>query len=76
MSESINTEYKKPGFFSISLFRGVLFLIPGLLIGMGIVSGVRLLMGLPAWSSNAAWTLGGMSPNTLRRRNLREWQNT
>jgi cytochrome c oxidase subunit 1 len=60
MSESINTEYKKPGFFSISLFRGVLFLIPGLLIGMGIVSGVRLLMGLPAWSSNAAWTLGGI----------------
>jgi cytochrome c oxidase subunit I len=60
MSESINTEYKRPGFFSISLFRGVLFLIPGLLIGMGIVSGVRLLMGLPAWSPNAAWTLGGI----------------
>ena len=60
MSESINTEFKRPGFFSISLFRGVLFLIPGLLIGMGIVSGVRLLMGLPAWSPNAAWTLGGI----------------
>jgi cytochrome c oxidase subunit I len=60
MAETTLTEYKKPGFFSINLYRGILYLIPGLLLGMGIVSGVRLIMGLPAWSPNAAWTLGGI----------------
>ncbi len=60
MTETTHDTIKTPGVFSISFVRGTLFMIPALLIGMGIVSGVRLLMGLPAWNPNAAWTLGAL----------------
>ncbi len=60
MTDTTSTEVKSPGFFSISFIRGIFFLVPALLIGMGVVSGVRLLMGLPAWNPNAAWTLGAI----------------
>ena len=60
MTATTRNEIKTLGFFSISFVRGSLLMIPALLIGMGLVSGVRLLMGLPAWNPNAAWTLGAL----------------
>ena len=60
MSETTMNEYKKAGFFSIGLVRGVIFMVVGMLIGMGIVTLVRLGMGLPAWMPEPAWTLGGI----------------
>ncbi|MGW8252122.1 MAG: hypothetical protein ACWGO1_15890, partial [Anaerolineales bacterium] len=60
MSDAAMAEYKRPGLFSIGMIRGILFLIVGLLLGMGIVTGVRAVMGLPAWSPNGAWTVGAI----------------
>jgi cytochrome c oxidase subunit I len=60
MSETTMSEYQKPGLFSIGLLRGSIYLLVGTLVGMGFVSGIRLLMGLPAWNPNAAWTLGAI----------------
>lgn len=52
------TENKKVRFASIGLVSGVLFQIAGLLLGMGIVTLVRFLMGLPAWKAEPAWVFG------------------
>ncbi len=60
MSEVTMSEYKRPGFFSIGFVRGSIYLLLGTLLGMGIVSGIRLVMGLPAWHPNAAWTVGAI----------------
>ena len=60
MSDMTMEETKRPGLFSIGMLRGVLFLIVGTLVGMGIVTGVRAVMGLPAWNPDAAWTLGAI----------------
>ncbi|MBI5944344.1 MAG: cbb3-type cytochrome c oxidase subunit I [Chloroflexi bacterium] len=49
--------------FSIPLIRGILWQVIGLLIGMGIVAGIRLAMGLPATGpylvTEHAWVFGG-----------------
>ena len=60
MSEVTMSDYKRPGFFSIGFVRGSIYLLLGTLLGMGIVSGIRLVMGLPAWHPNAAWTVGAI----------------
>ena len=60
MSEVTMSDYKRPGFFSIGFVRGTIFLLVGTLVGMVIVSGIRLVMGLPAWHANAAWTVGAI----------------
>jgi len=60
MSEVTMSEYKRPGFFSIGFVRGSIYLLLGTLVGMGIVSGIRLVMGLPAGHPNAAWTVGAI----------------
>jgi cytochrome c oxidase subunit I len=60
MSEVTMSEYKRPAFFSIGFVRGSIYLLLGTLVGMGIVSGIRLVMGLPAWHPNAAWTVGAI----------------
>jgi cytochrome c oxidase subunit I len=43
----------------LGLVRGLLFMIVGVAAGMLLVTGIRMLMGLPAWYPDAAWTLGG-----------------
>ena len=60
MSDMTMEETKRPGLFAIGMLRGVLFLIVGTLVGMGIVTGVRAVMGLPAWNPNTAWTLNAI----------------
>ena len=60
MSEVTLTEYEKPRFFRIGMIRGLLFLVVGLVVGMGIVSLARLLKGQPVWDPNAAWTVGAI----------------
>ncbi|MCB2179951.1 cbb3-type cytochrome c oxidase subunit I [bacterium] len=55
-------------FFSVGLIRGLIFQIIGTLIGAGLVSGIRALMGLPVWVwdqvtfgfSEGAWVVGGL----------------
>ncbi len=50
----------KVGFFSISLVRGLLAMPVGILVGMGLVSIIRLLLGLQAWKAEPAWVLGAV----------------
>ncbi|MEJ2757281.1 MAG: cbb3-type cytochrome c oxidase subunit I [Anaerolineales bacterium] len=55
-------------FFSVGLVRGLIFQIIGTLVGAGLVSGIRALMGLPVWVmdqvtfgfSEGAWVVGGL----------------
>jgi cytochrome c oxidase subunit 1 len=51
---------EKIGFFSIGLVRALLAMIPGVLLGMVVVMGVRLLMGLSAWKPEPAWVVGAV----------------
>ena len=41
-------EQKKGGFFSIGLVRGILGYLVGMIIGLGLVTGIRMILGLPA----------------------------
>ena len=55
-------------FFSVGLVRGLIFQIVGTLVGAGLVSGIRALMGKPVWVmdqvtfgfSEGAWVVGGL----------------
>jgi cytochrome c oxidase subunit 1 len=51
---------KKQNLLSLGLTRGILFMIMGELLGMGLVSGIRVLMGLTAWNAEPAWVVGGL----------------
>ncbi len=57
--ENMNEE-NKVSFFTLSMVRGLIGLVIGLLLGMGLVTGVRLLMGLEAWFAEAAWVVGAI----------------
>jgi len=46
--------------FSVGLVRGLVAMVIGMLAGMGLLSLIRLLMGLPAWNAEPAWVLGGV----------------
>ncbi|MDD2694803.1 MAG: cbb3-type cytochrome c oxidase subunit I [Anaerolineales bacterium] len=50
----------RAGVFSIGLFRGLLGLVIGVVVGMGVVSLARLLSGLPAWKPEPAWVVGAV----------------
>jgi cytochrome c oxidase subunit I len=54
------TENSKVSFFSISMVRGLLYMLVGFPVGMLVVTLVRLLMGLPAWKTEPAWVLGAV----------------
>ena len=47
------------GFFSLGIVRGVLAMVVGTLLGIGIVTAARAILGLPAWSE-PAWVLGAV----------------
>jgi cytochrome c oxidase subunit 1 len=44
--------------FSTGFFRGIVFQLAGLLVGMGFITLVRFLIGLPAWKAEPAWVFG------------------
>ncbi len=46
--------------FSLGLVRGIIGQVIGFLAGMALVVVVRALMGLPAWSAEPAWVVGGL----------------
>jgi cytochrome c oxidase subunit I len=48
------------GFLSVGLVRGLIAMVIGHLLGMGLVTLIRALMGLEAWSPEPAWVLGGV----------------
>jgi cytochrome c oxidase subunit 1 len=48
------------GFFSTSLVRGLIAMVAGLLFGMGLVTVIRLVIGLPAWKPEPAWVVGAL----------------
>lgn len=54
----MDSRYKKSKMLGI--FLGFIGLVIGLLVGMGFVTLIRLLLGLPAWSPEPAWVLGGV----------------
>lgn len=60
MSGEKMNEDKKISFFSFSILRGLFGLVIGLVLGMGLVTGVRLLMGLEPWFAEAAWVVGAI----------------
>lgn len=51
---------ERVGLFQIGLVRGLIGMILGVLLGLGLVSGIRALLGLPAWSPEPAWVMGGV----------------
>jgi cytochrome c oxidase subunit 1 len=44
----------------IGLVRGLFGMVLGVLIGLGLVSGIRALLGLPIWNPEAAWVVAGV----------------
>ena len=54
------SENNRVNLFSISLVRGLLVMVIGVPAGMGVVTLVRLLVGLPAWKAEPAWVLGAV----------------
>jgi cytochrome c oxidase subunit 1 len=56
---SVNTSQPR-NIFTSSLFRGLLGMLAGMLVGMGLIVVIRLLMGLPAWKAEPAWVLGAL----------------
>jgi cytochrome c oxidase subunit I len=45
-------------FYSLGLVRGLLWQIGGTALGIGILTGIRLLLGLPAWKPESAIVFG------------------
>ena len=45
---------------NLGLIRGFLAMSVGTLLGMGLVTGIRSILGLPAWSAEPAWVVGGV----------------
>jgi cytochrome c oxidase subunit 1 len=52
-------ENKKMNIIKLGLIRGVIFQVFGLLVGMGFVSLIRMILGLPFWKAEPAWVFGG-----------------
>lgn len=50
----------KGNLLTLGIVRGLAGMVLGMLVGMGIVSGLRLLMGLPAWNPEPAWVVGAL----------------
>jgi hypothetical protein len=50
----------KGNLLSFGMLRGTLGMVLGTLVGMGIVSLIRLVMGLPAWNAELAWVVGAL----------------
>jgi cytochrome c oxidase subunit I len=46
--------------YSIGLIRGLLWQILGTAIGIGILTGIRYLLGLPAWKAEPAFVFGAL----------------
>jgi cytochrome c oxidase subunit 1 len=46
--------------YSIGLVRGVLWQILGTALGIGILTGIRVLMGLPPWKAESAFVFGAL----------------
>ena len=53
-------EESNKGILSIGLVRGLIAMLVGYLIGMGLVTVIRLLLGLPSWAPEPAWVVGGL----------------
>jgi cytochrome c oxidase subunit 1 len=51
---------RRQNIFSTGLVRGIISMIIGMLLGMGLVTLIRLIMGLPAWNAEPAWVVGGL----------------
>ncbi len=51
---------KKTNFLSLGLVRGVFAMLVGMPLGMGLVTLIRLAVGLPAWNAEPAWVVGGL----------------
>jgi len=51
---------RRTGIFSIGLVSGLIAMLVGFLLGMGLVTVIRLILGLQAWSPEPAWVLGGV----------------
>ena len=51
-------ENKSNNILSLSLFRGLIFLVIATLIGMGLTMLIRLLMGIPVWNPEPIWVAG------------------
>lgn len=51
---------KQRNFLSTGALRGIAGMIVGMLLGMGLVTLIRLLLGLTAWSPEPAWVVGGV----------------
>ena len=47
-------------FFSLGLVRGLLWQIFGTALGLGILTGIRALLGLPAWKAESAIVFGAL----------------
>jgi len=52
---------KKGSILSIGLMRGLLGMLAGYLVGFGLVSVIRLILGFPVWDYNPAGNLYGFS---------------
>jgi cytochrome c oxidase subunit 1 len=55
------SNHKNAGILSISLVRGLIAMTLGILLGMGLVTVIRLVIGLPAWKAEPAWVLGAVA---------------
>lgn len=53
-------ENRRSNLLSIDAIRGLIALVIGTLAGMGFVTLIRFLLGLPAWSAEPAWVVGGV----------------
>ena len=51
---------QRSSFFSTSLVRGLIAMILGVPVGMALVTGIRFLVGLPAWKAEPAWVGGAL----------------
>jgi cytochrome c oxidase subunit I len=51
---------QKQGILSVGLVRGLVAMLVGHLAGMGLVTGIRPVLGLTAWSPEPAWVVGGL----------------
>lgn len=46
--------------FTLGLTRGILVMAAGMLLGMGLLTGIRAIMGLSPWSAEPAWVVGAL----------------
>lgn len=53
-------EGRKKGILSVGLVRGLIAMLVGYLLGMGLVTIIRLIVGLPVWAPEPAWVVGGL----------------